>query len=266
MKIQRLDKISVEKPWGVEGIPAHFSPSSSERIGEIWYDIAQEHLPLMIKWLFTSEKLSVQVHPSDHQAKARGLQSGKEECWFVVDAKEGGVLGIGTQVPMTPEELRASALDGSIEDKMVWHPVKQGDWFHIPPGTIHAIGAGVTLVEVQQNADVTYRLYDYGRPRALHLDDGVAVADAIPYAAVHHGHYSKAFGPAQILETAYFSLYAITGTASWTPPVARNAWITPIMGKVVADGVGAGVGDCLYGRCDDIELRDGASALVAFAK
>jgi mannose-6-phosphate isomerase len=82
---------------------------------------------------------------------------------------------------MTPEQLRAASLDGSIESLLEWHPVKAGDFFYSPAGTIHAIGAGVALIEVQQNLDLTYRLYDYGRPRELHLDEGVAATRAVPF-------------------------------------------------------------------------------------
>ena len=78
----------------------------------------------------------------------------------------------------TPQTLDREARDGSLEQSMDWKPVKAGDFFYIPAGTVHAIGPGLTLVEVQQNNDVTYRLYDYGRPRELHLEDGVAVSRA----------------------------------------------------------------------------------------
>ena len=150
-----------------------------QRIGEIWYEAPDGRpLPILVKWLFTSEKLSIQVHPDDAQAKTRGLISGKEECWYIVDAEPDAVLGMGTLKALSDEELRTASLSGEIEQLMDWKPVTAGDYFYIPAGTVHAIGAGITLVEVQQYADVTYRLYDYGRPRELHLDDGVAVSDA----------------------------------------------------------------------------------------
>jgi mannose-6-phosphate isomerase len=100
------------------------------------------------------------------------IRRGKEECWLVIDAEPGATLGVGFHEPVSHEVLRAAALDGSIEDMLVWHPVKAGDFFYIPANTVHAIGAGVSLIEIQQNSDITYRLYDYGRPRELHLDKG----------------------------------------------------------------------------------------------
>jgi mannose-6-phosphate isomerase len=100
---------------------------------------------------------------------------------LILDAEPGATLGMGTLRPLSGEALRETSLSGEIETLMDWKPVKTGDFFYIPAGTVHAIGAGVTLVEVQQNVDVTYRLYDYGRPRELHLDDGVAVSLPAPY-------------------------------------------------------------------------------------
>ena len=167
----------VAKPWGRDILPAPFAAPTGERIGEIWFEPPPELSGLLVKYIFTSEKLSVQVHPSDAQRPGHG----KEECWLIVDAEPDASLGIGFREPHTPEQLRAAALDGSIESLMEWHRVKAGDFFYIPANTVHAIGPGVSLIEVQQNSDVTYRLYEYGRPRELHLDDGVAVAKAAPY-------------------------------------------------------------------------------------
>lgn len=180
MSVSRLPRHFVEKPWGRDDLPSTFG-QDGRRIGEVWYDLPDQPLPVLVKWLFTSERLSIQVHPSDAQAQARGLASGKEECWFVTAAEPGATLGIGTDRSLTADELRAASLSGEIEHYLDWKPVAPGDWFYIPAGTVHAIGAGVTLVEVQQNADITYRLFDYGRPRELHLDDGVAVSKAEPY-------------------------------------------------------------------------------------
>lgn len=182
MSAVKLATKYVEKPWGRTRIPAIFPNPDGKRIGEIWFDGPQgERPPLLVKYIFTSERLSIQVHPNDAQGKERGLPSGKEECWYILEAEPDARLGIGLNGALTPEELRAAALDGSIEQLMDWKPVRPGDFFYIPAGTVHAIGAGITLVEVQQNVDVTYRLYDYGRPRELHLDDGVAVSKPEPY-------------------------------------------------------------------------------------
>jgi len=167
----------VAKPWGRNRLPAPFvtppeSSNGGERIGEIWFEPPPELLQLLVKYIFTSEKLSVQVHPSDVQAPGHG----KEECWLIVAAEPDAIIGIGFREPLGAEKMRKAALDGSIEQLLEWHPVSPGDFFYIPANTVHGIGAGVSLIEVQQNSDVTYRLFDYDRPRELHLDEGVAVA------------------------------------------------------------------------------------------
>src|SRR4051795_5798349 len=177
----KLERRYVEKPWGRTELPPMFDSPVGERIGEVWFTDGAE-LPLLAKYIFTSERLSIQVHPDDAQARARGLPQGKSECWYILDAEPGATLGLGLQHEVGSDELRAAALDGSIERLMDWRPVAAGDFIFVPSGTIHAIGAGISLLEFQQNADVTYRLYDYGRPRELHLDDGIAVASAKPFA------------------------------------------------------------------------------------
>ncbi len=177
MKLQRQ---YVEKPWGRTELPPMFDAPKDQRIGEVWFTGGAD-LPLLAKYIFTSERLSVQVHPDDEQARARGLPHGKTECWYILEADPGSTLGLGLKREVSAEELRSAALDGSIEGLLDWRTVQPGDFFLVPPGTIHAIGGGLSLIEFQQNADVTYRLYDYGRPRELHLDDAVDVACRAPY-------------------------------------------------------------------------------------
>jgi mannose-6-phosphate isomerase len=181
---------AVEKPWGRDALPPPFDAPASgtaaggQRIGEIWFEPPAALPQLLVKYIFTSEALSVQVHPSNAQTQAKGLgRQGKEECWLILDAEPGAKLGIGFNREIDAAALRAAAQDGSIERLMTWHPVRRGDFFYIPANTVHAIGAGISLIEVQQTSDITYRLYDYGRPRELHLDEGIAVARGVPYPA-----------------------------------------------------------------------------------
>lgn len=202
----RLPMRKVAKPWGRDVLPAPFLAPEGKRIGEIWFEPPPELPQLLVKYIFTSEKLSVQVHPSDAQAPGHG----KEECWLIVDAGAEASIGIGFREPLGSEAMRAAALDGSIEHLLEWHDVKAGDFFHIPANTVHAIGAGVSLIEVQQNSDVTYRLYDYGRPRELHLDEGVAVAKGAPYPPCLRG--SAPLGEAvRLVEGPLFRLDQVTG-------------------------------------------------------
>lgn len=201
----------VEKPWGRLNLPPPFVNGGSDPIGEIWFEPPAALNSLLVKYIFTSENLSVQCHPSDVQTLAQGLgRQGKEECWLVIDAEPEARLGIGFDQPIGAEAMRSAALNGSIEQLLTWHPVKPGDFFYIPANTVHAIGAGISLIEIQQNSDITYRLYDYGRPRQLHLDDGIAVACG----EVHSADYRQVIpkkGSISIVNGPFFRLDRLHG-------------------------------------------------------
>lgn len=188
MPSQRLKPRAVERVWGRRDLPPGFpaAPDPDAPLGEIWFE-GPEAGGLLVKHLFTSTKLSVQVHPGDAQARALGHGHGKDEAWYVLSADPGAVIGLGLCRKVTRAELAEAALDGSIERLIDWHPVAAGDSFYSPGGTIHAIGGGLSLIEIQQNLDLTYRFYDYGRPRQLHVDEAVAVATC--------GPWSRAFAP-----------------------------------------------------------------------
>ncbi|MEP7130009.1 MAG: class I mannose-6-phosphate isomerase [Sphingomicrobium sp.] len=230
--------------------------SSGERIGEVWFTGGAE-LPLLAKYIFTSERLSIQVHPDDAQARERGLAQGKSECWTILDAEPGATLGLGLTREVGAEELRGAALDGSIEQLMAWRPVSAGDFVFVPSGTIHAIGAGISLLEFQQNADVTYRLYDYGRPRELHLDDAIAVAAAQPFDGGLVQHLS---GSEQrtLVDGPHFTLVRTNQDAL----EGRQRWIMPLDGEVYSAGATAGPGDCLLVAPDERVETSGAQMLV----
>ncbi len=231
MSACKLATRQVEKPWGRAVLPVPFRNPGNNKIGEIWFEAETgPALPLMVKYLFTSEKLSIQVHPSDAQAQAIGLSSGKEECWLVLDAEPGACLGIGTIRPLSADELREAALSGEIEALMDWKPVQRGDFYYIPAGTVHAIGEGVSQIEVQQNADITYRLYDYGRPRELHLNDGVAVSRAAPYPAQLHRRVD--FAVDQLLVDGPLFSLLLTGDAEARLDGAGPLTVIPVEGSV----------------------------------
>ncbi|MCX7284515.1 MAG: class I mannose-6-phosphate isomerase, partial [Novosphingobium sp.] len=215
-----------------------------KRIGEVWFEPPAEMPDTLVKYIFTSEKLSVQVHPSDAQAAELGeADRGKEECWLVIAAEPGAKLGIGFKQPIDAETMRRAAVDGSIEDMMAWHPVKPGDFFYIPANTVHAIGAGITLIEIQQNSDITYRLYDYGRPRELHLDKGMQVASSAPYQGGKRIDWPD-HGAAPLVQGPYFSAYLVTGgvePAGWPLP-DRPALLIPISGAFDTAGINAAAG------------------------
>lgn len=239
----KLQPQFVEKPWGRIQLPPIFGSTDGRRIGEIWFT-GRRGLPLLAKYLFTSERLSIQVHPNDAQARERGLASGKEECWYILDAEPGAALGLGLTHEVSSERLREAALDSSIEALMDWKPVRAGDFFYVPAGTVHAIGGGLSLLEFQQNADVTYRLYDYGRPRELHLDDGMAVAKPLPYPPERARHISPD-EPAVLVNGPYFSLVQIVDGTAPADTANRRRWVIPLDGQVRSDSESAGPGECL---------------------
>lgn len=181
MTATRLRAVPVERVWGRTGISAGFPRlADGVPVGEIWFEPPAD-AALLVKYLFTAERLSIQVHPDDAAARARGHKRGKDEAWYILDAEPDARIGIGLTHEVSREALRAAALDGSIEHLLDWRPVSAGELLYAPAGTIHAIGGGISLIEIQQNLDLTYRLYDYGRPRELHLEDGIAVADPRPW-------------------------------------------------------------------------------------
>lgn len=257
----------VEKPWGKDTLPAPFSAPEGKRIGEIWFEPPAELPQLLVKYIFTSEALSVQVHPTDAQTEAEGKgRQGKEECWYIIDAEPGAKLGIGLDHEIDAEALRKAALDGSIEQLMQWWPVKPGDFFYIPANTIHAIGPGIGLIETQQNSDITYRLYDYGRPRELHLDQSVAIAKREPYPDHYHRHVPER-ATTTLVEDAYFRLDQIEGAPDegvQSRYGADKLLVIPRNGSVKVGGEEIAPGGCgLAQSLAEVTFADTGLCLIA---
>ncbi len=195
----RLKPTFAARVWGRDSLaPWYASTGMQEKVGEAWLtgpgsvvetgELAGKTLgevapgffgggefPLLVKMLFPNEKLSVQVHPDDEQARAIGLARGKTECWYVLDAEPGATVACGLKDGVAVSDMERAIADGTLESLLRLVPVSVGDLVFVDAGTVHAIGPGVTLLEVQQTSDTTYRLYDYGRPRELHLEKGLAV-------------------------------------------------------------------------------------------
>lgn len=264
----RLSTIRVEKPWGRHDLwPGFADPApGAQPVGEIWFDAPEGFDPeLMVKYLFTSERLSIQVHPDDAEAQARGYKRGKDEAWVILAAEPGATIALGTVRPLSHAELRAAALDGSIEQLMHWQSVKAGDVIYSAAGVVHAIGPGLTLVEVQQNVDLTYRLYDYGRPRELHLDDGVAVSKAEPFVIADQSRWLSP-GRRLLTESGKFVIERWDGAQSRRPVLdEKPGWFIPLSGRGNIDGQAWIAGECwLVQGTSEITLTEQSDALFAY--
>jgi mannose-6-phosphate isomerase len=252
----KLQAKYVEKPWGRIGLPAMFDGAPNRQIGEVWF-VGDGALPLLAKYLFTGDRLSIQVHPDDEHAKARGFVRGKSECWYIVDAEPDARIGLGLSAEISREELRSAAVDGSIVELIDWRPGEAGDCFYVPAGTIHAIDGRLSLVEFQQNADVTFRLYDYGRQRPLQLDDASAVARLSPYPDRLSGHVASG-EDAVLVDGPQFTLVH-THSDTFQD---RRRWILPLEGSVHLGNDVAHAGDCLVAEPGEQARTENARMLI----
>jgi len=195
------------RPWGRLDLAPIYDRRFSEKIGESWLtgdnckiqngplagrslseaasrfkrelvgDAApnDDRFPLLAKFLFPQEKLSVQVHPDDDDARAIGEPWGKTECWYVAHADANAEIGLGLKSGVTRAQFEKSINENRAEELLNWIKVSAGDMIYVAGGTVHTLGPGSIIVETQQQSDTTFRLYDYGRPRELHLEHGLRV-------------------------------------------------------------------------------------------
>jgi mannose-6-phosphate isomerase len=262
----------VHKPWGISDLqPWSSIDGTGDAVGELWFERADRNAPrptLLLKLLFTSGPLSIQVHPDDTFARAMGLPNGKSEAWYILSATPGAQVGVGLKHRVTPQELRASIRDGSIAELLHWRPAAKGDVIFIPAGTIHAIGAGIVLAEIQQHSDATFRLFDYGRQRELHEDNGVAVAHPWPLRTPCH--------PTRLTEvrtvlvaSRHFVLERLdlSEGSSWALLAEPETWILVLDGHAAVGLAAADVGQAIFvgGGRTSIEVGpNGLSALIAY--
>jgi mannose-6-phosphate isomerase len=176
---QRLASTVHKKVWGTPDTEPWYRNPERLDIGEVWFSTS-DSMRLLVKLLFTFDNLSVQVHPDDDYARKHENSRGKTEMWHILRAEPGAKVALGLRERVTPERLKDCAMSGEIMELLNWIPARRGDTFFVPAGTIHAIGGGLVLCEVQQHSDITYRLYDYGRPRELQLNHAMAVSNPGP--------------------------------------------------------------------------------------
>jgi mannose-6-phosphate isomerase len=194
-----------ERVWGSRDLsPIYPQAISGDPVGEAWLtgdaclvvngplagrnlaDVSREfgprllgqashalRFPLLVKFLFPRERLSVQVHPDDETAAQTGEPCGKSECWYVLRAEPGAKIALGLKRGIDKTEVERAIRETRLEELLNWVEVRPGEMYYVEAGTVHAIGPGSVIVETQQNSDTTYRLYDYGRPRQLHIENGL---------------------------------------------------------------------------------------------
>jgi len=276
-RIYRITPQLYDKIWGGHRL-AEYGKGGGERIGESWElsfvkdceatvdglplsraipeaELGEncrrfEFFPVLTKFIDAADKLSVQVHPDDAYALANEGQYGKTEMWYVVAAEEGSGLYVGLKREVSAEEFRKYVAEGRAEELLDFKPVKAGDVYFIPSGTIHAIGAGVLIFEIQQNSTLTYRIYDYmrlddaGNPRELHLEKAMLVSDLKPYEAPPRDKLSpEIIGKCDYFETRKCKLN-FTKKSCFADEVSFVS-VTCVAGSGSLDGEPLSLGDTL---------------------
>ena len=260
----------MERPWGVNEPGAWLKTSPRDApIGEIWFErpgVPSAEPSLLLKLLLTSQPLSIQVHPDDAYARSRGLPNGKTEAWYVLSATPEATVALGLKQRLTISQLRKAAEDGSVSELVAWQGVSVGDVILVQAGTIHAVGAGLVIAEIQQRSDATYRLFDHGRQRELHIDDAIAVADT---------------GPIELLTTPlrftderiilvcspYFAFERIDlpPDETWCLEAEEETWFLVLGGSADAGPFSLSQADAIFMQRDCVDISVGKQGLVALA-
>ena len=281
MTIERARAWAHEKPWGVAelqpwsslgGEPARQYGQKRALIGEIWFeraDAAADRPTLLLKLLFTSEPLSIQVHPDDAYAQSIGQANGKTEAWYVLGAAPQAKVALGLTGKRTAQELRSAIVDGSLAQLIAWQDVAAEDAIFVPAGTIHAVGAGLSIAEIQQRSDATFRLYDHGRGRELHIDHGIASATAGP-APIQQTPRRLSGARLLLVSSNYFVLERIALPANSIRRLIAGpeTWLFVLRGNGEASSHALARGDVVFAQSDVVEIHagdTGMECLVAYA-
>lgn len=256
----------VEKPWGSTDLrPWSALRHPGGAVGELCFERADAAAPapaLLLKLLFTSAPLSIQVHPDDAVAHASGLPHGKAEAWYVLSAHPAAQVAVGLTHPVSGAQLRAAIADGSVAELVHWRPAMQGDVIFVPGGTIHAVGAGLVLAEIQQRSDTTFRLFDHGRARALHVDQAVAAATAGPAARQTVPHRLTA-ARTLLVASPHFVLerLELPPETTWALQASVETWVLAVAGHARIGQTSAGPGDAAFLEDDCARIAVGADGL-----
>jgi mannose-6-phosphate isomerase len=270
MVVERARAHLLPKPWGVLDLrPWSDAPHDGGAIGEIRYERtkAAAESALLLKLLFTNQPLSIQVHPNDALAHEMGLPRGKTEAWYILSAAPGAQVALGLNRRLTPQQLREAVDDGSISDLVRWRTVALGDIVVVPAGTIHAIGAGLVIAEIQQRSDTTFRLFDYSRQRELHAEQAIAAADAGPFGLeVGLEVLADPLADARTLLVAnahfVFERLDLAADSAWRLDAERETWLLVVSGGARVGSFDLAPGDAVFAQADRTEIHPGATGMV----
>lgn len=250
----------IGEAWIISAVPGSESvvaegPRAGRTLAELYrtdrtlFPRAGATFPLLTKIIDARDRLSVQVHPDDAYARSHENQSGKTECWYVLEAEPGASLVLGHEAATT-EILREAIASGTLERLLRTVPVRRGDFVHIPAGTLHAIGGGIVLLENQQNSDVTYRIHDYGRldaagkPRTLHVESSLAVTTC-PSPVLSIRNYADSIDIVTMVEDDAYLVRKLAVRNSFHFVNRRHRWFaaTVVAGSASFNGRPVGFGD-----------------------
>jgi len=270
MTIEHARAHLLPKPWGIVDLrPWSNIRHNDSAIGEIWFERSSAAVTdpsLLLKLLFTNQPLSIQVHPDDVFARSIGLQHGKTEAWYVLSAAPDAKVALGLKQHMTPQQMRESVNDGSIADIIAWHTVSPDDVIFVPAGTIHAIGAGLVIAEIQQRSDATFRLFDYDRKRELHVESAIAVASTGP--AEFRVQPSRITDERTLLVSNphfVFERINLAPNTAWWLEAERETWLLVASGSANAGTFDVAKGDAIFMQTDHVEIHAGPIGMVALA-
>jgi mannose-6-phosphate isomerase len=271
MTVERAHAQTRPKPWGAADLRPWSNERHGEAIGEIWYGRSTRTAPdpsLLLKLLFTSQPLSIQVHPDDAFARSMGLPNGKTEAWYILSAASDAKIALGLSRQVAPQELRAAIDDGSIVTLVDWQAASAGDVFLVPAGTIHAIGAGVVIAEIQQRSEATFRMFDFGRGRELHVENALAVAHAGPAGASARASRLTDSRTLLISGTRFvLERIDLAPESTHCLNAERETWLLALSGHAHAGSLEVSAGDALFASLDHVDIRAGApgvALLVAY--
>lgn len=272
MTLEQTFTRNVPKPWGSADLrPWNAHHITGEPIGEVWFqrtDVGARGSALLLKILFTTSALSIQVHPDDAFAHSIGLAHGKSEAWYILSALPNARVALGLKRHVSPPELRESVRTGTIVDLIQWRTVKTGDVLFVPAGTIHAIGPGLVLVEIQQRSEATFRLFDFGRQRELHVDN--AVASARGEQAARQAPLRKLTKERTLLVASpYFVVeqLELPPGSDWELIAATETWLFVLHGGAWVGILDARVNEAIFLEADSARIRvrtEGLTALLTY--